>query len=93
MLDQDFREFIASLNDNDVRYLVVGGYAVAFHGHPRYTKAIDIWIELEPANAQRVVSYRVEIISSLRHNEVNANVFNESVDDTVTSSYEHQSLR
>jgi hypothetical protein len=56
MLDQDFKEFIASLNDNDVRYLVVGGYAVAFHGHPRYTKDIDIWVELEPTNAQKVMA-------------------------------------
>ncbi len=36
MLNQDFKEFIQSLNANDVRYLVIGGYAVAFHGHPRY---------------------------------------------------------
>ena len=56
MLDQDFKEFIESLNDNEVRYLVVGGYAVAFHGYPRYTKDIDIWIELEPANAKRVIA-------------------------------------
>lgn len=51
MLNQDFKEFIQSLNDNHVRYLVVGGYAVAFHGHPRYTKDIDIWIEMKPENA------------------------------------------
>ena len=56
MLDQDFKEFIESLNDNTVRYLVVGGYAVAFHGHPRYTKDIDIWVELEPVNAQKIIS-------------------------------------
>jgi hypothetical protein len=60
MLDRDFREFIESLNDNNVRYLVVGGYAVAFHGHPRYTKDIDIWIELEPMNAQRVIAALVQ---------------------------------
>ncbi len=45
MLNPDFKEFIQSLNDNDVRYLIVGGYAVAFHGYPRYTKDIDIWID------------------------------------------------
>ena len=44
MLNQDFKEFIQSLNENDVRYLVVGGYAVALHGYPRYTKDINIWI-------------------------------------------------
>ena len=40
MLTPDFKEFIQSLNDNSVRYLVVGGYAVALHGYPRYTKDI-----------------------------------------------------
>ena len=54
-LNKDFREFIESLNDNQVRYLVVGGYAVALHGHPRYTKDMDIWVELTPENADRVV--------------------------------------
>jgi hypothetical protein len=38
-----------------VRYLVIGGYAVAFHGYPRYTKDIDIWIDLTPENAGRLV--------------------------------------
>ncbi|MBI5651210.1 MAG: hypothetical protein HZC40_12310 [Chloroflexi bacterium] len=44
-----------SLNASRVRYLVVGGYAVAFHGHPRYTKDLDVWIESSPQNAARVV--------------------------------------
>lgn len=55
MLNQGFREFIESFNANQVRYLVVGGYAVAFHGYPRYTKDIDLWIDMEPENATRVV--------------------------------------
>jgi predicted nucleotidyltransferase len=55
MLNQDFKEFIASLNANQVRYLIIGGYAVAFHGYPRYTKDIDIWIERSAANAARMV--------------------------------------
>jgi len=42
MLNRDFKEFLQSLNDNGVRYLVVGGYAVAVHGHPRYTKDIRV---------------------------------------------------
>lgn len=56
MLNQDFKEFIQSLNDNDVRYLVIGGYAVALHGYPRYTKDIDIWIQMTPENADRMVA-------------------------------------
>ena len=55
MFNQDFREFIESLNGNSVRYLVVGGYAVALHGHPRYTKDLDLWIDRTPENAERLV--------------------------------------
>ena len=55
MLNQDFKEFIELLNANRVRYLVVGGYAVALHGHPRYTKDIDIWLDRDEENAERVV--------------------------------------
>lgn len=55
MLSQDFKEFIQSLNDNHVRYLVVGGYAVALHGHPRYTKDLDVWIELSQENAAKLM--------------------------------------
>jgi hypothetical protein len=54
-LNQDFKEFIQSLNDNNVRYLVVGGYAVALHGHPRYTKDIDVWLWLNEQNAARMM--------------------------------------
>jgi hypothetical protein len=54
-LSQDFKEFVQSLNANDVRYLVVGGYAVAVHGYPRYTKDLDVWIDSTPDNAERIV--------------------------------------
>ncbi len=55
ILTPDFKEFIQSLNDNNVRYLVVGGYAVAFHGHPRFTKDIDIWLWIDEDNASNMV--------------------------------------
>lgn len=55
MLGKDFKEFIRLLNENDVKYLVVGGYAVALHGHPRYTKDLDVWVELSPANAENIL--------------------------------------
>ena len=55
MLSKDFKEFIELLNENSVKYLVVGGYAVALHGHPRYTKDLDVWIELSPDNAVRIL--------------------------------------
>jgi len=53
--NQDFKEFIQLLNENNVHYLVVGGYAVAFHGYPRYTKDIDIWVWLDKQNAQNII--------------------------------------
>jgi len=55
VLNQDFREFIQLLNKNKVRYLVIGGYAVAFHGHPRYTKDIDFWIGPYEANTKKLI--------------------------------------
>jgi hypothetical protein len=55
-LHPEFKEFAVSLNENEVRYMVVGGYAVAFHGHPRYTKDLDVWIEREPGNVARLLS-------------------------------------
>jgi len=38
-----------------MRYLVIGGYAVAFHGHPRYTKDLEIWIQASSENVSRLV--------------------------------------
>jgi hypothetical protein len=49
----DFVAFIASLNAHAVRYLIVGGYAVAFHVRPRATKDVDVWIDPAPANARK----------------------------------------
>jgi hypothetical protein len=53
-LPKDSREFIELLNAHDVRYLVVGGYAVAYHGHPRMTGDIDIFVEASEENARKL---------------------------------------
>ena len=55
-LNRDFSEFVASCNRHGVRYLVVGGYALAVHGHPRTTKDFDIWIWLGADNPDRVMT-------------------------------------
>lgn len=55
VLYPDFKEFLALLNARKVKYLVIGGYAVAFHGAPRNTKDLDIWLLIDPVNAGRVV--------------------------------------
>jgi hypothetical protein len=55
-LNQDFYEFFTSLINHDVRFLVVGGYAMAAHGHPRFTKDLDVWVWMDPANGEAVMA-------------------------------------
>lgn len=54
-LPKDYIEFIQLLNKNKVKYLVVGGYAVAIHGYPRFTGDIDFWVKPEKDNAENIV--------------------------------------
>jgi len=54
-ISKDFEEFFALLNRHKARYLIVGGYAFAIYAMPRYTKDIDIWIDAEKSNAQRIL--------------------------------------
>jgi len=54
-ISKDFEEFFGLLNKHKVRYLVVGGYAVAIHSKPRYTNDIDILVEPELDNAKRTL--------------------------------------
>ena len=56
MLTPDFKEFAALLNSNKVEYLIVGGYALAAYGHPRYTGDLDFWIGTAAENADRVLA-------------------------------------
>ena len=55
-LNTDFKNFIKLLNKNSIKYLLVGGYAVAYYGYPRYTKDIDIWIECSKDNAEKILN-------------------------------------
>lgn len=54
MLGRDFKEFLRLLNENDVRYLVVGGYALALYGIPRCTEDLDIWVCPEVMNVEKL---------------------------------------
>lgn len=51
----DFRDLLALLNEHKVEYLIVGGYALAFHGAPRFTGDIDIFVRPNAQNGQRVL--------------------------------------
>lgn len=59
-LPPDFKEFLRLLNSKRVDYLLIGGYAVGYHGYPRPTGDMDIWIALTSKNAQRVVEALAE---------------------------------
>jgi hypothetical protein len=56
MFSQDFKEFVELLIKHNVEYLIVGGYAVGVHGHPRYTGDLDIWLHPTSENAVKILS-------------------------------------
>jgi predicted nucleotidyltransferase len=59
-LQQDFKDFLNLLNSHSVEYLVIGGYAVGYHGYPRATGDIDIWISNHDSNAKKLVNVLIE---------------------------------
>ena len=54
-IQQDFKELLALFNEHKVKYLVVGGYALAFHGAPRFTGDIDLFVRPAHENAKRIL--------------------------------------
>lgn len=54
-LPNDFKEFLRLLRAHSVEYLLIDGYAVGYHGYPRATDDLDVWIAITPDNADRVV--------------------------------------
>jgi hypothetical protein len=54
-LHPDFSDFVAALNDNEVEYVIVGSFALAFHGSPRATGDIDFWIRPTNSNAKALI--------------------------------------
>ena len=54
LLPADFKDFLKLLNSKQVEYLLIGGYAVGYYGYSRATADIDIWIAINPTNAERV---------------------------------------
>ena len=56
MVNPDFRDLFAALNEAEARYLVVGAHAVAFYAEPRFTKDLDVWVEASAVNAPRIMA-------------------------------------
>jgi len=59
-LSRDLRELLKCFLSRDVKFLVIGGHAVSFHGYPRFTKDLDIWIEQSERNATLVVAALID---------------------------------
>jgi len=52
-LARDFKELLKLLNSNSVEYLLIGGYAVAIHGHIRATNDLDLWVKVSPEKCRQ----------------------------------------
>ena len=74
-LPPDFSEFLRLLNENDVRYLLIGGHAVGFHGHVRGTGDIDVWVDTKGDNPERIIKALGEF--GFRGKGVSAELFRE----------------
>jgi predicted nucleotidyltransferase len=72
-LPPDFKEFLKLLKEHEVRYLLIGGYAVSYHGYIRATGDMDIWIAIHPDNARKTVTVLKEF--GFDHPDLNAELF------------------
>jgi hypothetical protein len=54
LLPPEFKQLLSALHSSNVEYLVVGGYAVIYHGYVRTTGDLDIWVKLDTENAAKV---------------------------------------
>lgn len=65
--NQEFGEFVELLESHGVKYVIIGGYAVISHGHPRYTGDIDFFVEKSPENARKLVAIINEFYGNQPH--------------------------
>ena len=79
MLSNEFKEFARLLNDQNVEYLLVGGYAVVFYGYVRFTGDIDFWINPTKKNASRVV----EVLSKFGFGSLDLSIDDFTKDDQI----------
>lgn len=75
MTNRDFRDLLAAFAAHEVRFLIVGGYAVTYHVRPRFTKDLDLWIDPTAENAQRVMAALADFGAPLAAHGVTARDF------------------
>ena len=71
----DYKELLLRLNESEVRYLIVGGYAVMKYAEPRFTKDLDIWVENSRENSGRVFKALMAFGAPLDSDGINAGTF------------------
>ena len=54
-VQQDFRDLLELFHKHEVDYIIVGAYALGFHGAPRYTGDLDLFVRRHPINAERIM--------------------------------------
>jgi hypothetical protein len=73
----DYKELLQLLNESQVDYLIVGGFAVMKYGEPRYTKDLDLWIDNSTANSHRLVEALKKFGAPLENDGITAETFSE----------------
>lgn len=71
----DYKELLLLLNEFEVEYLIIGGFALMKYGEPRYTKDPDVWVHNSPQNALRVVGALKKFGAPLDHDGITAETF------------------
>lgn len=72
-----YKELLQLLNESQVEYLIVGGFAIMKYGEPRYTKVLDVWVHNSPQNSMRVVEALKKFGAPLEHDGITAETFAE----------------
>ena len=72
-----YKELLQLLNEFEIEYLIVGGFAVMKYGEPRYTKDLDVWIHNSPQNSVRVVAALEKFGAPLEHDGITPETFTE----------------
>ncbi len=77
ILNEDFQEFIGALNKAKVKYVLVGGYSVIYHGYPRTTGDLDIFVEVSISNYQKLTNafsiFKMPVFDMSENNFINNN--------------------
>lgn len=74
-LTDDFRDLLIELADAGAEFVIVGGFAIAFHGHPRATKDLDVFVRPDPANSRRVFAALARFGAPIEMFDINASDF------------------